>query len=307
MGFLELLSTLFGVAYTAAWSVSFYPQPLLNWRHKSTAGTTVDFPLLNCLGVLLSHRCLCRITYSSNSNNVILFAPYCVGFAAYLTYNTAFYYSPLIRAQYAARYNGLTPTVQLNDLAFAAHALLLSLVTASQYFCPRAWGFTPSVGNKPSRLAQGIFSGCVLGVGVVFFVVASSPERDSTHEAVSSWVWLDAVYAVSYVKLVVTLLKYTPQVVVNYRNRSTKGWSILQILLDFSGGSLSIAQQSIDSYMQRDWSGITGNPVKFALGNVSMLYDLVFMTQHYVLYRGAEMKAGEGGSLLAPDEERRID
>ena len=55
MGFLGLLSTLFGVAYTAAWSVSFYPQPLLNWGHKSTAGTTVDFPLLNCLGVLLSH------------------------------------------------------------------------------------------------------------------------------------------------------------------------------------------------------------------------------------------------------------
>ncbi len=278
MALLELFSSLFGILYVAAWSVSFYPQPLLNLARRSTSGTTVDFPLLNCLG-----------------------------FAAYLVSNAAFYYSPLVRAQYAARYRGLTPTVHFNDLAFAGHSLVLSLVTASQYFFPRVWGFAPSKGNRPSRLSLGIFFGCVAGVAVIVGRVLASPERDSTSEAVGEWVWLDAVYAVSYVKLVVTLIKYTPQVLVNYRNRSTKGWSILQILLDFSGGILSIAQQSIDSYLQRDWSGITGNPVKFALGNVSMVYDMVFMTQHYVLYRGAEGKADEGDSLLGADEERRIE
>ena len=277
MALLPLLSAVFGILYVAAWSVSFYPQPLLNLARRSTSGTTVDFPLLNCLG-----------------------------FAAYLVSNAAFYYSPLVRAQYAARYRGLTPTVHFNDLVFAAHSLLLSLVTASQYFFPRAWGFSVSKGSRPSRLSLGIFFGCVAGVAVIVGRVVASPERDSTSEAVTEWVWLDAVYAVSYVKLIVTLIKYTPQVLVNYRNRSTKGWSILQILLDFSGGILSIAQQGIDSYLQRDWSGITGNPVKFALGNVSMVYDLVFMTQHYVLYKGAEGKADESDSLLG-DEERRIE
>jgi cystinosin len=163
------------------------------------------------------------------------------------------------------------------------------------------------MGNRPSRLILGIFFGCVVGTTTAIFIVLGSPERNSTHEAVSSWVWLDAIYAISYVKLIVTLIKYTPQVLVNYRNKSTKGWSILQILLDFTGGILSISQQSIDSYIQRDWSGITGNPVKFALGNVSMMYDLVFMTQHYVLYRSADGKSTEGDSLLGSDEERRID
>ena len=87
------------------------------------------------------------------------------------------------------------------------------------------------------------------------------------------------------------------------------GWSISQILLDFAGGVLSIAQQGIDSYLQGDWSGITGNPVKFALGNVSMIYDVVFVTQHYVLYPGGKDKAAETDSLLGgrtEDEERRI-
>lgn len=91
----------------------------------------------------------------------------------------------------------------------------------------------------------------------------------------------------SYVKIFVTLVKYIPQVLTNYRNRSTHGWSIEQILLDFLGGILSIAQLGIDSYLQHDWSGITGNPVKFALGNLSIIFDVVFMTQHYWLYRGA--------------------
>lgn len=198
--------------------------------------------------------------------------------------------------------------MNFNDITFALHGLLLSIITTSQYFYPRVWGFAPSVGNKPHRFILGIFFGCVVGVITIIFVVLRSPDRDSTQGAISSWVWLDAIYAISYVKLIVTLIKYTPQVIVNYRNRSTRGFSILQILLDFSGGILSIAQQSLDSYIQRDWSGITGNPVKFALGNVSMIYDLIFMTQHYVLYRGADGKPEEGDSLLGnADEERRID
>lgn len=52
VGFFDVLSGLFGWVYTLCWSLSFYPQPLLNFRRKSTSGTTVDFPLINCLGML---------------------------------------------------------------------------------------------------------------------------------------------------------------------------------------------------------------------------------------------------------------
>ena len=93
------------------------------------------------------------------------------------------------------------------------------------------------------------------------------------------------IYAISYVKLIVTVVKYMPQVHVNYVRKSTMGWSIGQILLDFAGGVLSITQLIIDSSLQADWSGLTGNPVKFGLGNVSIIFDIIFMTQHYILYR----------------------
>lgn len=272
VGFLTILSALFGWVYTLCWSLSFYPQPILNWRRRSTSGTTIDFPFINTLG-----------------------------FLAYLISNLAFYYSPVVRAQYAARNGGHTPAVAFNDIAFAAHALLLSLVTVSQYFSPRLWRFTPTAGTRISRFILGTAVGCVLGVLVVILRVpagseAVDPQRD--------WCWLDVVYAVGYVKLWITLIKFTPQVVANFRNKSTVGWSIWQILLDFVGGVLSIAQLVIDSSLQGDWSGLIGNPVKFALGQVSMVYDVIFFTQHYVLYRETSHKAGETDALLEHGGER---
>ena len=51
------------------------------------------------------------------------------------------------------------------------------------------------------------------------------------------------------------------------------------------GGWLSLAQLCIDSALENDWSGVTGNPVKFGLGNITIVFDIIFMLQHYVLYR----------------------
>ena len=41
-----------------------------------------------------------------------------------------------------------------------------------------------------------------------------------------------------------------------------------------------------------DWSGVTGDPVKFGLGFVSIVFDIIFMWQHYVLYGDAELGTG---------------
>ena len=111
------------------------------------------------------------------------------------------------------------------------------------------------------------------------------------------------MYTMGYGKLVITTVKYMPQVWLNYKRKSTVGWSIWQILLDVIRGVLSISQLLIDSAVQGDWSGVTGNPVKFGLGNVSIMFDTIFLAQHYILYRGrgtAEQEEHRG--LLAPVE-----
>merc|ERR1712038_209617 len=60
----------------------------------------------------------------------------------------------------------------------------------------------------------------------------------------------------------------------------TEGWSMGNVFLDFIGGLLTVAQLLVDSWSTNDWSAITGDLPKLLLGNVSMLFDIVFMVQH---------------------------
>lgn len=96
---------------------------------------------------------------------------------------------------------------------------------------------------------------------------------------------LDVVLYLSYVKLAVTLIKYTPQAYMNYQRRATTGWSIHNILLDFTGGILSLTQMILLSYNYDDWISIFGNFTKFGLGIISIAFDILFVIQHYVLYK----------------------
>ena len=98
------------------------------------------------------------------------------------------------------------------------------------------------------------------------------------------------IYGISYIKLLLTVFKYVPQAMANFRRRSTIGWNITQQLLDFSGGLLSLLQLVIDSALQADWSGITANPAKLGLANISLLFDVVFILQHYVLFGPREQR-----------------
>lgn len=95
-------------------------------------------------------------------------------------------------------------------------------------------------------------------------------------------------YAFGNVKLIATFSKYVPQAVLNYQLKSTVGWSIGAILLDVLGGFTSLAQLFIDAGLQGRWSGVYGNPVKLGLAIVSLAFDFIFLTQHYILYRHPE-------------------
>lgn len=96
--------------------------------------------------------------------------------------------------------------------------------------------------------------------------------------------FLDFLYLLSSIKLTITIIKYIPQVLLNYNRKSTEGWNVWNVLLDFSGGMLSLLQLVLDCVDLGDWTGITGNWAKFGLSFVSITFDIVFMLQHVVLY-----------------------
>ena len=85
-----------------------------------------------------------------------------------------------------------------------------------------------------------------------------------------------------YCKALITLVKYMPQVYLNWKRKSTVGWSLSNVLLDFTGGAFSFAQQGLDNWNQSkkfvDFGASDGfNIVKFLLSVIAMIFDLIFM------------------------------
>ncbi|XP_071759601.1 cystinosin [Centroberyx gerrardi] len=190
------------------------------------------------------------------------------GFIAYSVFNIGLFWVPYIKEEFLKRNpNGVNP-VNANDVFFSLHAVLLCLV----YICQAA--IYERGGQKVSRVAM-----VLLLIGWTFALV-------SLFVAVANKItWLDYLYYFSYIKLAVTLVKYVPQVYMNYRRQSTEGWSIGNVLLDFTGGILSILQMLLQSYNNDEWRLIFGDPTKFGLGLFSVVFDILFMVQHYCLYR----------------------
>lgn len=85
------------------------------------------------------------------------------------------------------------------------------------------------------------------------------------------------------------------------------GTGIWQILLDFSGGLLSDLQLVGDCFDLMDWTGLTGNLAKFFLGFVSILFDTVFMLQHYVWYPESGRSLTAVGEMYDADNNDHVE
>ncbi|XP_018557367.1 cystinosin [Lates calcarifer] len=190
------------------------------------------------------------------------------GFIAYSVFNIGLFWVPYIKEEFLRKYpNGINP-VNANDVFFSLHAVLLCLVYISQAAVYERGG------QKVSWTALFLL---LIGWTFAFISLFLAVAKQIT--------WLDYLYYFSYIKLGVTLVKYVPQAYMNYRRQSTEGWSIGNVLLDFTGGIFSILQMILQSYNNDEWKLIFGDPTKFGLGLFSVAFDILFMTQHYCLYR----------------------
>ncbi|KAB1265718.1 Cystinosin [Camelus dromedarius] len=287
----SIINQVIGWIYFVAWSISFYPQVITNWRRKSVVGLSFDFVALNLMG-----------------------------FVAYSVFNIGLLWVPSIKEQFLLKYpNGVNP-VESNDVFFSLHAVALTLVVTVQCFlyevsreprtCP-PWAARASTHIacllKMQKHPEGKCRGnqrvswpaiCFLMLSWLFTFIAL------IMAAVGATTWLQFLFCFSYIKLAVTLVKYFPQVqeattqpphhppsvclaqaYMNFRYKSTEGWSIGNVLLDFTGGSFSLLQMFLQSYNNDQWTLIFGDPTKFGLGIFSIFFDIVFFIQHYCLYR----------------------
>ncbi|KAM5179775.1 cystinosin [Mantella aurantiaca] len=190
------------------------------------------------------------------------------GFISYSVFNVGLFWIPYIREEFLQVYpNGVIP-VDANDVFFSLHAVLLTLITIIQC-CIYERGE-----QKVSKVSIGLLIIAWLFAFSMLFVTVAGRIT-----------WLQFLFCFSYIKLAITLMKYFPQAYMNFHRKSTAGWSIGNVLLDFTGGSFSILQMFLQSYNNDEWKLIFGDPTKFGLGLFSIIFDIVFITQHYCFYR----------------------
>ncbi|CAA0833785.1 Cystinosin homolog [Striga hermonthica] len=237
---LEILYNVLGWVAFVSWSISFYPQVILNFRRKSVVGLNFDFIILN----LTKH-------------------------SSYLIYNASLFFSSAVQRQYREKFgfNQMIP-VAANDVAFSMHAVLLTAFTLFQIV------IYDRGNQKISKVSIGIVSAAWLFAAVC--VCIAIPKH--------SWLWLVS-FCFNDIQVVMTIIKYIPQVVLNFRRKSTVGFSIGNILLDFLGGVTNYCQMAVQSIDQNSWVNFYGNIGKTMISLVSIFFDILLIIQHYVLYR----------------------
>ncbi|XP_074869746.1 cystinosin [Carettochelys insculpta] len=189
------------------------------------------------------------------------------GFIAYSVFNVGLFWIAYVQEQFLRLYpNGVNP-VDSNDVVFSLHAVAVTLFIIIQC-CIYERGT-----QRVSRVVIGLL---VIAWTFTFTTLAVAAAGEIT--------WLQFLFFFSYVKLGMTLVKYFPQAYMNFRRKSTEGWSIGNVLLDFTGGSFSLLQMFLQSYNNDQWKLIFGDPTKFGLGLFSIIFDIVFIIQHYCLY-----------------------
>lgn len=191
-----------------------------------------------------------------------------LGHLSYNFFNIGLFWIPSVQHQYFEdNPHGVNP-VQPNDVGFSLHAVFATTLTLFQACIYERGDQKVSLTCKILLSLMLTFLGISLILSIVHVIT-----------------WLSYLYYFSYLKLAITLLKYCPQAYLNYKRKSTIGWSIGNVLMDLCGGFLSIVQMFLIAYNFSDWSSVFGDPTKFGLGVFSVLFDILFIVQHYILYR----------------------
>lgn len=257
------LSITFGWIYFFAWSFSFYGQVIENYKRQSVSGLSFDFEVYNFLG-----------------------------FTAYSTYTIWGYVD----------HNIGTGEVSIQDVVFATHAWLLTIVTIVQIFI---YYDREDPDQKVSHTCITI-SICLLWGALQILLIEQLLGLYDPHVTKDKSIIFNSVVYLGWCKVFISFIKYMPQVYSNWRRKSTEGWSIANILLDFTGGTFSFGQNIVDvirhkSVIIHDDQSNSLNIAKFALSIVSIVFDIIFCIQHFILYRAPESEEEKKFKHLVSD------
>lgn len=248
-----------GWSYAISWGISFYPTLYLNYSLKNADSISLDYLVLNIMGYL------------------------CYSISVYLQL-----YNPTVRHQYQLYFSNRLPLLSNADLFYSIHGLTLLTILCSQVFYGnRIWEFR----NERKSYKLHTLSKMIL-LFIILFVIFSWKFGDPTFS------FLNFAMNLAYFKIIMSLIKYIPQVLHNYRRKSMHGISRLQIILDLIGALFSFTE----FYLKNDLpilEAIDSNRGKFGITCVTFLFGIIYLIQIY-LY-------GSSKIVNKPDNEKMFE
>ncbi|ODV94291.1 hypothetical protein PACTADRAFT_4236 [Pachysolen tannophilus NRRL Y-2460] len=268
-------STLIGYTYIVLWGLGFWPPILTVIKLKSIQGLAIDFLYFNA-----------------------------VGYVFYVIYYGFLLFNPYIRKEYSERYTlpsdptPRLPLIKLNDFIFATHGLAVNLLTLSFAYWP--WSFRKNDNQVMSLLGKKILATVLLIISCMCFYILKTDDKSPHFQ------WLDLLTSLGLFKILMSVCKNVPQVIYNYNRKSTHGWPIEMIWLDFIGGLLSLLQLVLDASISQNYKDILNNLPKLLLSIEAVIADIVFFLQHYYWYYKADIQIYGPFKNLREEEENFI-
>lgn len=157
---------------------------------------------------------------------------------------------------------GFTPQINHSDVMFAVHGTFISSTMGLLMLC-----FPPRV--LPRTFITII---CVSILVVVFAGLGLC--------AFEYFDWYAYLRFISMVKVLATMFKLIPQIILNRSRQSTICWSFYSICLVTVGDTFSLAQQIVCCFRVKSLAPFTSNFAKTFLAGESLMFDVFFISQH---------------------------
>ena len=213
-----LISKIFGWISFVVWSISFYPQVYTNYIKKTAEGMTLDMNLYYILGYIL-----------------------------YSIYLFTIYFNNTISTEYEKIFNVSTTETDLSDIFFISHSLILSVILTAQYYVYRKKETKPL--DCINRIIIYFLSGSMFLYLLVTYLILMFVTSDLS-------VIVYYIYTCGMVNNIISCIKYLPQVVYHYKNKSLGEWNIWNTHTDIAGALFLIFQILADAIAVNDYTVI---------------------------------------------------
>lgn len=263
---LRFFSEIVGWIYLLCWAFCNLPQFILIHRRKSVAGFSITFQVLNMIGFLW--------------------------YFIYLVYGFIYQHR-----------HDTTKSIVWQDFAWCGTTLIVVYGIAIQCYVYKDT-ITESIHPFYQISILSIFTITfynlmLVRMGLLEWYTTGSPENGGA-DAYSF------MHFLGYAKTYISFVKYVPQMLLNFRRKSTHGFSIGQVILDVTGAATSFGQSVMNAYItprddgSPDFDTVLGNLPKLFLSLESLFFCAILLFQHYCLYR--DNNHDDGDDENDPDE-----